>query len=98
MDIYLSDDEIINEISSYTNPNHIWVEIWTSEYTIEIVITINDTKKCFLGTHKVIHCCDAYIGDYDDIIKLKTYGYRIVKLLRKNFKNSRIYSRLHYKA
>lgn len=98
MNILLSDDKIIQEIKMYPIPNWIWIEIWEiSQYEIQVVVIVNEGESCYLGQHKVIHICSAKTDNIDDITELKTYGKLIVKLIRKNFSNSNVHSRLYYR-
>jgi hypothetical protein len=98
MNILLSDDEIIQKIKMYPVPNWIWIEIWEmSQYEIQVVITVNKEEMCHLADHIVIHTCSAQTDNENDIIELKTYGGLIVKLIRKNFPNSNVHSRLYYR-
>ena len=95
----LSDkNKIISEIKAYRNPEWIWIEIWEmSAYEIQIVITINEEESCHLGQHKVIHVCSAQTDNHYDIAELKKYGKSIVRLIRNNFPDSKVHSRLYYK-
>lgn len=99
MNVLLPDNKIIQEIKIYPNPNWIWIEIWEmSQYEIHVVITVNKEESCHLGQHKVIHICSAHTDDVDDIIKLKTYGKLVVRMIRKNFPYSEVHSKLYYKC
>lgn len=96
MNILLSDDEVIQEIKKYPNPNWIWAEIWEmSQYELQVVITVNKEEDCYLGQHKVIHVCSAQVDNMDDIAQLKVCGKSIVKLIRKSFPDSKVHSKLY---
>ena len=96
--ILLSDNEVIQEIKSYSNPNWIWIEIWEmSEYEIQIVITVNKEELCHLADHMVIHACSAQTDEENDIIELKTYGKLMARLIRRKFPDSVVHSRLYYR-
>ena len=98
MNILLSNDNIIQEIKMYPAPNWIWIDIWEiSQYEIQVVITVNEEENCHLGQHKVIRVYSAQTDDADDIIKLKTYGKLLVKLIRKKFPCSEVHSKLYYR-
>lgn len=97
MEYILSKDQILKEISAYTNPNWIWIEIWEmSSYEIQLVITVNTEEYCYLGKHKVIHICSGDPGEEKDICDIKKYGRSIRRFLKQQFPSSNIHSRLYY--
>lgn len=58
--ILLSDNEVIQEIKSYSNPNWIWIEIWEmSQYEVRVVVSVNEEEACLLGQSKVIYVYSA---------------------------------------
>lgn len=98
MNILSDKNKTISEIKAYRNPKWIWIEIWKmSPYEIQIVITVNEEESCHLGQHKAIHVCSAQTDNHNDIVELKKYGKSIVRLIRNNFPDSKVYSRLYYK-
>lgn len=98
MEILLSDTEILDKINNYPNHNWIWIEIWEiSGCEIQIVITVNKEEMCHLADHIVIRACLAQTDNENDIVKLKTYGKLIARLIRRKFPDSVVHSRLYYK-
>ena len=46
MNILIIDNEIIQKINEYPNPNYIWIEIWEmSKYEIQVVVTVNEEES-----------------------------------------------------
>ena len=97
--ILLSDNEVIQEIKSYSNPNWIWIEIWErSQYEVRVVVSVNEEEACHLGQNKVIYIYSAQTkSNCDEIGELKAYGRKITRLIRKHFPYSEVHSRLYYK-
>lgn len=97
MNILLSDEEIIQEIKEFPNPNWIWIDIWeVAQCKIQIVISVNDKEKFKLSGHKVMEVCSMET-DKEELADFKKYGKRIARLLRKRFPDSHVHSRLYYK-
>ena len=95
--ILLSDNEVIQEIKSYSNPNWIWIEIWEmSQYEVRVVVSVNEEEACHLGQSKVIYVYSAQTNS-DEVGELKAYGRKITRLIRKHFPYSEVLSRLYYK-
>lgn len=95
--ILLSDNEVIQEIKSYSNPNWIWIEIWEmSQYEVRVVVSVNEEEACYLGQSKVIYVYSAQTNS-DEVGELKDYGRKITRLIRKHFPYSEVHSRLYYK-
>lgn len=93
----MGDNEIISEIENYPNPNYIWIEIWqNNQYEIQLVITINHEEMCHLADHKVLRVCSLFT-DEEETETIKNRGREIKKLLKKNFKDCRVSSNLHYR-
>ena len=96
MNILLSDDAVIQEIEAYPDPNWIWVNIWEfSQYEARLVISVNKEETFRLGTHKVVDVCLVRTEE-EDVDKLKKYGRRLTRRLRKIFPDSEVHSDLHY--
>ena len=73
MKILMSDEEIVQEIREYPNPNWIWIDIWeVVQNTIELVISVNDKEQFKLGGHKTIIICSLKTDeeDLDDFKKI----------------------------
>lgn len=97
MNILMSDEEIVQEIREYPNPNWIWIDIWeVDQNTIELVISVNDKEQFKLGGHKTIIICSLKT-DEEDLDDFKKYGRRITRLLRRRFPDSHVHSDLRYR-
>ena len=98
MKILLDKNEIISAIREYSNHKYMWVEIWEmSEHEIQGVITVNSEEECHLGQFKVLNFCSAQTDSLEDIAELKKYSKSMVRILRINFPDSKVKSRLYYK-
>ena len=55
MENLMSNEEILEEIRKYSNPNYMWLEIWDiSSYEIQLVLTICESKTCELDRKSVV--------------------------------------------
>lgn len=97
MTTLMTDEQILQHINEYPNPNYIWIEIWqTNQYEIQLVITINHEKVVRNGTHKVLRIASLYT-DEEDVDLIKNKGKDVKRFLKQIFKNKEIHSNLHYR-
>lgn len=97
MENLMSNEEILEEIRKYSNPNYMWLEIWDiSSYEIQLVLTICESKTCELGNHKVLRLSSLFFMDDISVDEIKRRGREVKKFLKKHFKCSKILSNLHY--
>lgn len=97
MEVLLSDDEIINEIKEFPNPNNIWINIWEwSENELRIVVSVSDEEMVRMDNHKVIYACKMQ-GYFEEMPEFKKYGQRITRMLWRKFPNIEVHSELRYR-